>query len=250
MTRSDPPRAPSGSRPATVTANRASGGYRVVSFVDCEGPEPAPGQFYAVAAPGPAGDAGAAAFPPRAIPVAETGPAAAGVRLDFLIDGADPGSGRLATLGRGEEARVRGPLGEAFVFPREAAGPGAAGAILVGGGVGVAPLALLRRRLAERAVPHRVLLGFRDEAHSGGLDLFCSAAGTLCPEVRLAGEDGYAGHRGPVTDLLATMLAGDDARSAVVYAGGPPAMLDAVRALCGAAGVLAQITPELPAAGG
>ena len=130
---------------------------------------------------------------------------------------------------------MTGPLGNAFVEPRQVS-PGAAGAILVGGGIGVAPLALLRRRFCERGVPLRVLLGFRDQEHSGGLELFCGSGGDLCPEVRLACEDGHRGHRGYVTDLLAAMLAGDDAETAVVYSCGPPAMLEAVRALCADAG--------------
>ena len=45
--------------------------------------------------------------------------------------------------------------------------PGAAGAILVGGGIGVAPLAILRRQLAERGVATRILLGFRDQRALG-----------------------------------------------------------------------------------
>ncbi|MBS1892984.1 MAG: hypothetical protein JST59_16935, partial [Actinobacteria bacterium] len=80
--------------------------------------------------------------------------------------------------------------------------------------------------------------------------LFCSAAGALCPEVRLASEDGHAGHRGYVTDLLEAMLAGDDAGSAVVYACGPPAMLEAVRALCAAAAVPSRLALESPMACG
>ena len=127
---------------------------------------------------------------------------------------------------------------------------GIAGAILVGGGIGVAPLAIWRRQLSERGVPLRVLLGFRDAAHSGGLDLFCGSGGDLCPEVRLASEDGHAGHRGYVTDLLATMLAGDDATSAAVYSCGPPAMLEAVQRLCESHGVLAELAHETPMACG
>jgi dihydroorotate dehydrogenase electron transfer subunit len=197
-------------------------------------------------------EAGGRAYLPRAISVAETGPAlGGGVRLDFLIDEVGPGTGRLGSLAEGEEVWITGPLGNSFADPREAGGPSAAGAILVGGGVGVAPLALLRRQFATRAIPHRVLLGFRDEAHSGGLDLFCAAGGQLCPEVRLASEDGHAGHRGYVTDLLAAMLAGDDAASAVVYSCGPPAMLEAVRSLCAASGgIPSQLALESPMACG
>ncbi len=240
--------APLGRRLCEVGEARACGGYRVFSLLDREGPAPQPGQFYMLAAARGWGEGGRP-FLPRAISVAETAPAAAGVRLDFLIEGIGPGTDRLCELEAGEGVWVTGPLGNGFAEPSQV-NPEAAGAILVGGGIGVAPLALLRRRFSEQAVPLRVLLGFRSQEHSGGLDLFCGAGGDLCPEVRLASEDGHAGHRGYVTDLLLTMLEGDDATSAVVYSCGPPAMLEAVQQLCEARDVPCQLAEESPMACG
>jgi NAD(P)H-flavin reductase len=242
--------APFGRRLGETAGNRDSGGYKVLSIVDREGPEPEPGQFYMLAAAEGWDSRDGRAFLPRAISVAATMPAAGGgLRLDFLLDAVGPGTGRLCELAKGEEVWITGPLGNSFATPREVSA-GAAGAVLVGGGVGVAPLALLRRRLGERGVPHRVLLGFRDQAHSGGLDLFCGSSGALCPEVRLATEDGHAGVQGRVTDLLLPILAGDDATSGVVYACGPPAMLEAVRFLCAEHGVAAELALESPMACG
>jgi NAD(P)H-flavin reductase len=236
--------APFGRRLCEVSENRASGGYRVFSLLDREGPEPLAGQFYMLAAAGEWAGLGERPYLPRAISVAETGPVAGGVRLDFLVEAVGPGTDRLCRLEPGEGVWVVGPLGNAFAEPRELR-PGAAGAILVGGGIGIAPLALLRRRFGERNVPTRVLLGFRDQAHSGGIeDLFA------CCEVRLASEDGHTGHRGYVTDLLATMLEGDDAASAVVYACGPPAMLEAVRTMCAERRVACELAMESPMACG
>jgi NAD(P)H-flavin reductase len=242
--------APFGRRLCDVLANRDSGGYRVVSLIDRAGPQPRPGQFYMLAAAEGWGGRDGRAFLPRAISVAEAAPAGkGGTRLDFLLDRVGPGTERLCALGEGEGVWVTGPLGNAFSAPREVA-PGAAGAVLVGGGVGVAPLALLRSRFSDRGVPHRVLLGFRDRAHTGGLDLFCGSSGALCPEVRLATEDGHAGHQGLVTELLLPILAGDDATSGVVYACGPPAMLEAVRRLCAEHGVAVELALESPMACG
>jgi dihydroorotate dehydrogenase electron transfer subunit len=242
--------APFGRRLCEVAANRDSGGYRVVSVVDREGPEPQAGQFYMLAAADGWGGRDGRAFLPRAISVAETRPASGGgVRLDFLLDDVGPGTERLGALREREALWITGPLGNSFAAPREVS-EGAAGAVLVGGGVGVAPLALLRKRFAERGVPHRVLLGFRDQAHTGGLDLFCGSSGVLCPEVRLATEDGSAGVQGRVTDLLLPILAGDDAASGVVYTCGPPAMLEAVRALCAEHGVAVELALESPMACG
>jgi dihydroorotate dehydrogenase electron transfer subunit len=241
--------APFGRRLCEVAANSASGGYRVFSLLDRQGPEPEPGQFYMLAAAASWAGGGERPFLPRAISVAQAGPAATGVRLDFLVEGIGPGTDRLCALEPDEDVWVTGPLGNAFAEPRQVSS-GAAGAILVGGGIGVAPLALLRRKLAERGVPLRVLLGFRSQEHSGGLELFCGSAGDLCPEVRLASEDGHRGHRGYVTDLLAAMLAGDDAQSAVVYSCGPPPMLDAVSRLCRSHAVPSEIAMESPMACG
>ena len=241
--------APFGRRLCEVAGNAATGGYRLFSLLDREGPEPEPGQFYMLAGETSWGEGGGRPYLPRAISFAATAPAKEGVRLEFLVEGVGPGTDRLCELKQGERVWVTGPLGNSFSAPKEVA-PGAAGAILVGGGIGIAPMAIWRRHLVERGIPLRVLLGFRNEAHSGGLnELFCSGD-SLCPDVRLASEDGHAGHQGYVTDLLAAMLAGDDAQSAVVYSCGPPAMLEAVASLCDAHGVSYQLAEESPMACG
>ncbi|HEX3609659.1 MAG TPA: dihydroorotate dehydrogenase [Solirubrobacterales bacterium] len=236
--------APFGRRLCQVTENRESGGYRLFSLLDSGGPEPQPGQFYMLATQEHWEQSGQRPFLPRALSVAETAPAADGVRLDFLIEGIGPGTDRLCELEPGDKVWVNGPLGNSFSTPKELSSD-AAGAILVGGGIGIAPLALLRRAFAAKNIPTRVLLGFRDEAHSGGLDDLFS-----CCEVRLASDDGHAGHRGYVTDLLAAMLEGDDASGAAVYACGPPRMLEAVRALCAERGVASELAMESPMACG
>jgi dihydroorotate dehydrogenase electron transfer subunit len=236
--------APWGRRLCPVTENRLSGGYRIFSLLDTEGPEPQPGQFYMLAAEAHWEQGGGRPYLPRAFSVADVGQEGGGLRLDFLIEGVGPGTDRLCALAPGERLWLNGPLGNSFSAPTELS-PQAAGAILVGGGIGIAPLALLRRRFAAANVPARVLLGFRDEAHSGGLDeLFA------CCEVGLASDDGHTGHRGYVTELLAAMLEGDDARSAAVYACGPPPMLDAVGALCAEREVACELAMESPMACG
>jgi dihydroorotate dehydrogenase electron transfer subunit len=234
--------APFGRRRCEVVANEATGGYRVVSALDREGPAPRAGQFYMLTGDGWGGPGGRP-YLPRAFSVAESAAGADGVRLDFLLEAVGPGTERLAALAIGQGLEVTGPLGRPFSAPGELA-PGAAGAILVGGGIGIAPLAILRRELAEAGVPQRVLLGFRDRAHAGGLELF------RCSELRTASEDGHTGHQGYVTDLLAVLLEGDDVSSAVVYACGPPAMLEAVRELCAARDVPAELAMEAPMACG
>ena len=236
--------APFGRRALEVADVHASGGYRIFSLRDPEGPVPKAGQFYMLAAVEGWERRAERPYLPRAFSVADAVSGEGGLRLDFLVDDVGPGTERLAALRPGERVWANGPLGNPFSTPAELA-PGAAGAILVGGGIGVAPLAILRRQLSERGVPARILLGFRDREHSGGLDdLFA------CCEVRLASEDGHAGHKGFVTDLLAVLLEGDDAGSAAVYACGPPPMLEAVRLMCSERGVACELAMESPMACG
>ena len=196
--------APFGRRRCEVTRNLASGGYRIFSALDPAGPEPAAGQFYMLATDSGWGGDGGRPYLARAFSVADAAREGDGVRLDFLVQAVGPGTSRLAALEAGEGLWIHGPLGRPFSAPSDVA-DGAAGAILVGGGIGVAPLAIWRRQLLAAGIPARVLLGFRDRANSGGLDLFD------CSEIRLASEDGHTGHRGFVTDLLAVLLEGDDA---------------------------------------
>jgi NAD(P)H-flavin reductase len=149
--------------------------------------------------------------------------------LDFMLEAVGPGTERLAELRPGDGLWLLGPLGNGFTPPRDGRRP-----VLVGGGVGTAPLAIWSDALGADAT---VLLGFRDKRHAAGAELI--------PGARVATDDGSVGHPGLVTDLLATQL-GDFGRryEAEVYACGPPPMLEAVRALCAEHGVPAQLALE------
>jgi dihydroorotate dehydrogenase electron transfer subunit len=144
----------------------------------------------------------------------------------FLLEDVGPGTHRLCELRPGDGLWVLGPLGQGFTAPADNRR-----ALLVGGGVGIAPLAIWQDELGEHA---QVLLGFRDHAHAEGAALLSGAS--------LASDDGSVGHHGLVTDLLSAELERDP--HAIVYACGPPAMLEAVRALCAALGTRAQLALE------
>jgi dihydroorotate dehydrogenase electron transfer subunit len=230
--------APLGRRLAEVTAHRRVGAYDVLSCDEPDGPSPDPGQFYMLAAAERwGGGEDERPFLPRAFSVLRhradpTGPAAQGEApggpgvLDFVLEDVGPGTQRLCELRPGDGLWLAGPFGRGFAPPRHARRP-----ILVGGGVGIAPLAICQDQLGAAAL---VLLGFRDAAHAEGAALLTGA--------RVATDDGAVGHQGPVTDLLAAEL-GCDPR-AEVYACGPPAMLEAVRALCAGLDVPAQLALE------
>ncbi|MGH2878400.1 MAG: dihydroorotate dehydrogenase electron transfer subunit [Solirubrobacteraceae bacterium] len=219
---------PLGRRALTVTANERLGSYRVLRAADPDGPAPLAGQFAMLAAVERwGGGEDERPFLPRAFSYARWREGEA----HFLLEDVGPGTHRLCELLPGEQVWLLGPLGRGFVSPEDSRR-----ALLVGGGVGIAPLAIWQDALLAQgaAVPVRVLLGFRDAAHAQGAALLCDAT--------LATDDGSLGHHGLVTDLLDNEL-DRDAHTAV-YACGPPAMLEAVRALCERRQVPAQLALE------
>jgi dihydroorotate dehydrogenase electron transfer subunit len=218
--------APFGRRTLTVIERREVGAYVVLAADDPAGPVPRAGQFYMLAAAERwGGREDQRPFLPRAFSVLR----ARGGRLEFMLEAVGPGTARLAELAPGDGLHVTGPLGIGFPDPHDGRR-----ALLCGGGVGTAPLAIWQDELLARGVPAPALLGFRDAAHAPGASLLQNA--------RVATDDGSHGHHGLVTDLLAAELdAGDDV---VVYACGPPPMLEAVRALCEERGVPSRLALE------
>jgi dihydroorotate dehydrogenase electron transfer subunit len=115
-----------------------------------------------------------------------------GDRFAILYNVVGRGTAWLSSRPRGEEVQVYGPLGNGFRLPRHAGN-----LLLVGGGVGIAPLV----DLAERAVAagHHVvaMMGARTAAQ-----LLPPAAWPKEVEYVVVTEDGSAGPKGFVTQHL------------------------------------------------
>jgi len=209
-----------------VAERRALGAYVVLAAPDPEGPAPRSGQFYMLAAAERwGGGEDERPFLPRAFSVLR----AVDGRLEFMLEAVGPGTARLCELGPGDGLWLTGPLGIGFSAPEDGRR-----ALLCGGGVGTAPLAIWQDELLAAGRPAPALLGFRDAAHAAGAALLANP--------RVATDDGSAGHHGLVTELLAAEL--DAEPHTTVYACGPPAMLEAVRALCAARDAAAQLALE------
>jgi NAD(P)H-flavin reductase len=215
--------APLGRRLADVTGRQALGSYFMLRCADEDGPRPQAGQFYMLAAAERWG-AGVDERPflPRAFSVARVSEDG---ELEFMLEDVGPGTRRLAELRAGDGLWLLGPLGKPFTRARQGRRP-----LLVGGGVGTAPLVILSDELGGATV----LLGFRDAEHAHGAELIEGA--------QVATDDGSVGHHGLITDLLTAEIASDP--HAEVFACGPPQMLEAVRALCERLDVPAQLALE------
>jgi NAD(P)H-flavin reductase len=133
--------------------------------------------------------------------------------LAFLIDPIGPGTRALCSLEPGDLVGVLGPLGNGFDLAVERP-------LLVGGGIGVAPLPYLSEQLG--APP--AVLGFRTSWHAEAAELVPNAQVVLEP-----------------TYVTVAMPAGHD-----VLACGPEAMLEGVRLLA----PHAQLAWEAPMACG
>jgi dihydroorotate dehydrogenase electron transfer subunit len=160
-----------------------------------------PGQFFMLEAPG--------RLLPRPMSLCLAPPG----ELGFLIDPVGPGTRSLCALEAGEELNVLGPLGNGFRLDVERP-------LLVGGGIGIAPLPYLSETLASPPA----VLGFRSDWHA--------QAAELVPNAQVCVEPMF------VTELIP---AGMD-----VLACGPEPMLEAVRALAPEA----QLAWEAPMACG
>ena len=135
--------------------------------------------------------------------------------------------GRMASLifevrGRGtalldlaSTIEVTAPLGKGFHID-----PGLGPAALLGGGIGVAPLKILGRRLDAVGIPHDIYLGFADAKPA--------AVARDFPGAEVATMDGSEGTHGNVLDATDS-LEGYGA----VYACGPNPMLAAVKRAAG-----------------
>jgi dihydroorotate dehydrogenase electron transfer subunit len=185
----------------SVTAVEAIGPYALIR-VDRGGLDPGvPGQFFMLEAPG-------RVLPrPMSLCLAPRG------ELGFLVDPIGPGTQAIAALEPGERLHVFGPLGNGFRL--DVPHP-----LLVGGGIGIAPLPYLSEALERPPA----VLGFRSEHHA--------EAAVLVPNAEV------------VIDPVLVTEAIPEGRD--VLACGPEPMLEAVRAIAPEA----QLAWEAPMACG
>jgi dihydroorotate dehydrogenase electron transfer subunit len=142
-----------------------------------------PGQFFMLEAPG------------RLLPRPMSVSVATERELGFLIDPIGPGTRALCSLRPGDRIAIVGPLGNGFRLEVERP-------LLVGGGIGIAPLPYLSQRLGNPPA----VLGFRSGWHAEAAELVPNAEVVVEPVL--------------VTDVLPP---GHD-----VLACGPEPMLEAV----------------------
>ena len=210
-----------------VVESRQVGAYRLISFVAREIAASAiPGQFLMVRQAGPSLDP----LLPRPLGIHDID----SDLVRILIEPVGKGTYELVRLRVGDRLSVLGPLGNGF-DPR-----GGGTALLVGGGIGVAPLALLARSLTASGRDVHCLLGFRTRSQAVSAELFREYY------VKVFTEDASVGTRGLVSEPLSACLADNagkrDEHATEVFACGPDPMLREIARIAEESGARAQLS--------
>jgi dihydroorotate dehydrogenase electron transfer subunit len=159
--------------------------------------------------------------------------------LDLLYRVVGRGTSLFSRLRSMSSLTVLGPLGRGFTVDRDVRK-----VILVAGGVGVAPLTFLlhesySRTNASGKTQTTAYVGARTAELLTGLDRldgFC--------DIRVATNDGSAGHQGLVTDLLRCNMDGYAPEETLIYGCGPAAMIRSLGLLVRKTAIPCQVSLE------
>ncbi|MBN2802244.1 MAG: dihydroorotate dehydrogenase electron transfer subunit [Deltaproteobacteria bacterium] len=202
--------------------------YAYLQFTGDSLVEGEPGQFVMIR-----GSWGNDPILPRAFSLVESGTSGG-----ILVRDVGIGTSLLCNMKEGDPLFVLGPLGSPYEMPETDET-----AVLVAGGVGVAPLFFLAKHLRKHNIKTVFIYGARTSE-----DLPLSDEIGKITELRVTTEDGTTGKKGLVTDELKTLLETDSKFS--VYSCGPHKMLQAVGDLSTKNSARCQVALESPMACG
>lgn len=157
-----------------------------------------------------------------------------GGNIQILFKQIGQGTAKLAQFNNGDQVDCIGPLGRGFNLERTSR------LCLIGGGMGIAPLYFLGKRLLQAGQSPEndyVLLGARTQEELGP---FANEFLDLGYTVKTATDDGSMGHYGFVTDLLDAVLP----EVQCVYCCGPLPMMEIVARKTMAAEVSCMVSME------
>lgn len=150
---------------------------------------------------------------------------------DLLIQKVGKGSNALSHLEKGDVLNMIFPLGNTFSLPEKGR------ALIIGGGVGVAPLLFLGKYLREKGFEVDYILGFRDSSLLIDLTGFKRYG-----NVFLTTDDGSAGEKGTVLDH--SLLKKGLHEYGKVYTCGPEAMMKGVAEMAAQNGLPCEASLE------
>jgi len=151
--------------------------------------------------------------------------------ITFLIKLLGSGTEELSKLSAGDKLDIMGPLGNGFDVQSEK------NALVIGGGIGTAPLVQLLAELNDLGRKNvRTLLGYKERPY--GLDLFAEHTNNIIT----ASETMAMPHKGYVTEFMLEAL--KTGSYDMVYACGPEPMLSCIQTVCNELKVPVQLSIE------
>lgn len=131
--------------------------------------------------------------------------------ISLIIQTVGQGTKELAKINEGKEINLVYPLGNGFNIEGE-------NPLLVGGGVGIAPLLYLAKNFHAKGIKPKVLLGFRSQEQMIDLEEYEKYA-----DVYISTQDGSVGSKGLVTENEIFTQSYD-----TIYTCGPTPMMKAI----------------------
>lgn len=207
---------------AEIISNRAvaSDIYRLEVVEPLLAQETVPGQFLQVRIDTPG------LFLRRPLGIAEADAPKGTIVMYYRVIG--KGTAALARMKAGEVVNCLGPLGNGFLLA-------ASRPLLIGGGMGLAPLLFLAQRFLGKAA---VLIGGRNKAEVFWTDFFAP----LTRHVFITTDDGSAGKKGFTTSLLPMLL--QEYRFDALYVCGPEIMMKKIATIAAEKAVPCQVSLE------
>ncbi len=153
-----------------------------------------------------------------------------GKSIELLYSIVGQGTKVIASLQEGDVLDILGPLGKPFRYEEKFET-----AVIVAGGLGVAPFPFLTDFLEKRSVKILTFVGSRSQFNVQSLHL---------KNVQFATDDGSCGFRGTVVDCLGSYLDRHNVPGIKIFACGPTKMMAALATLADNRGLTCELSLE------
>ena len=165
---------------------------------------------------------------PRPISICEVDQEKGALRIVYRIAG--KGTAEFSAWQQGQEAELLGVLGNGFPVSENAGKK----VVLMGGGIGIPPMLQLAKELKVAGTEPVIVVGYRDN------QMFLKEDLEKCGRVYVATEDGSAGTRGNVLNVMEQ----EEIKAQVIMACGPMPMLRAIKRYAQEKDIVAYISLE------
>jgi dihydroorotate dehydrogenase electron transfer subunit len=155
--------------------------------------------------------------------------------VEILFQVIGTGTKLLTDFEVGNELNILGPLGNHFIIPNDCAH-----AILIAGGLGIAPLLFLAQELTRQNIPATLFFGNKSR------EFFCCLNDfeKLNISYFLATDDGSLDFKGTVTDLFLAKQAMVNKSHSIIYTCGPNPMLQKIKGIANQLILSCQVSLE------